>query len=226
MSRLATRVAIVCAVILALLAPAAPAAGSESRWAWPVRGAHQILRPFIAPATRYAAGHRGIDIATSGTVYAPADAVVQFSGFVVDRPVLSLAHSGRILSSYEPVTSSLVAGDTVRRGQVVATVAPGHCSELCLHFGVRVDGEYVSPLLFLGGILHSVLLPTRPLSITSERPPLALRRGRVPTTGPAQVAPGTRHRDSPRSVRRGSSIAHSPVDRRCRGPGCWLVRRE
>jgi hypothetical protein len=28
-----------------------------------------------------------------------------------------------------------------------------------VHFGVRIDGEYVSPFLFLGGIPRAVLLP-------------------------------------------------------------------
>jgi murein DD-endopeptidase MepM/ murein hydrolase activator NlpD len=56
----------------------------------------------------------------------------------------------------------LVAGDAVRRGEVVGVLQPGHCSRPCLHFGVRRHGEYLSPLNFLGGIPHSVLLPTRP----------------------------------------------------------------
>ncbi|WP_443208538.1 hypothetical protein [Salinibacterium sp. PAMC 21357] len=37
----------------------------------------------------------------------------------------------------------------------------GHCTRPCLHFGVRVEGEYVSPLNYLSGIPRAVLLPTR-----------------------------------------------------------------
>lgn len=131
-------------------------------WDWPTDGPHEIIRPYIAPATAYGPGHRGIDLASGGTLLAPADGVVSFSGWVVDRGVLSISHGGGVVSSYEPVTTSLVAGDTVHRGQQIGIVEPGHCSRLCLHLGVRLNGEYVSPLLYLGGVPRSVLLPTRP----------------------------------------------------------------
>jgi hypothetical protein len=141
----------------------APAPVSDGHWSWPVHASHRIVRPFIAPATPYSAGHRGIDIAATGDAYAPADGVVHFSGFVVNRDVLSISHAGGVLSSYEPVLSPLHAGDLITRGEDIGMIEPGHCSILCLHFGVRIDGQYVSPLLFLGGIQHSVLLPTRHL---------------------------------------------------------------
>lgn len=130
-------------------------------WAWPVAAPHPIARTYLAPATPYGAGHRGIDIRSAGTeVRAPADGVVHFAGVVVDRPVLSIDHGGGVLSSYEPVETTLRRGDVVRRGQVIGTLLAGHCaSGTCLHFGVRVNGEYVSPLLFLGGQPRAVLLP-------------------------------------------------------------------
>lgn len=132
-------------------------------WAWPIAAPHPIARAYLAPAAPYAAGHRGIDIRTAvgAEVRAPADGVVHFAGIVVDRPVLSIDHGGGVLSSYEPVETTLHAGDAVRRGQVIGTLATGgHCARGgCLHFGVRVDGSYVSPLLFLGGQPRAVLLP-------------------------------------------------------------------
>lgn len=130
-------------------------------WSWPLAPPHAIARPYLAPPTPYAAGHRGIDIRgpVGSNVLAPDDGVVHFAGFVVDRPVLSLAHEGRVLSSFEPVQTTLVAGDAVARGQIIGTLESGHCSTPCLHLGARVDGEYVNPLLFLGGVPWSVLLP-------------------------------------------------------------------
>ena len=145
-------------------APNPVAASARQRWDWPTGDARVILRPFIAPATRYGAGHRGIDIEASGPLFAPADGVVHFAGTVVDRAVLSITHSDGYLSSYEPVTTTLVRGDIVRRGQLIGEIsAPdsAHCRSPCLHFGVRLGGEYLSPLMLLDEVPRSVLLPTR-----------------------------------------------------------------
>ena len=139
-----------------------PSVSDDGAWRWPVDPPRSIARPFIAPPTPYAAGHRGIDIrAPAGVLYAPASGVVHFAGVVVDRPVLSIDHGGGVLSSYEPVTTTLVEGDAVARGDVIGTVLPGHCASVCVHLGVRVDGQYVSPLRFLGAIPRAILLPTR-----------------------------------------------------------------
>ena len=123
------------------------------------------MRPFIAPETPYAAGHRGIDVAApeGAEVRSPADGVIHFSGFVVDRPVLSIDHGGGLVSSFEPVVSELAAGTIVHRGDRIGAVQSGHCGAPCLHLGVRLHGQYVSPLRYLGGIPYSVLLPTRRL---------------------------------------------------------------
>ena len=142
-------------------------------WSWPVAPPHAVVRPYIAPATTYGAGHRGVDLtAANGIVRAPADGTVHFAGTVVDRPVLSLRHAGGLISSFEPVVTTLSAGETVRRGQVIAVVQPGHCSSPCLHFGVRRDGVYINPLTLLGGAPRAVLLPTRAsLPRLAPRPP-------------------------------------------------------
>ena len=130
-------------------------------WSWPVAPPHPLARPYLAPPTPYAAGHRGIDIrAWAGSpITAPDGGTVHFVGVVVDRPVLSITHDGGVLSSFEPVSSALSAGDPVVRGEVIGTLLDGHCSTPCLHLGARVDGAYVNPLLFLGGVPWSVLLP-------------------------------------------------------------------
>lgn len=157
----------------AVAAPASPgsasaaqssAAPTATRWTWPVT-VPIISRAYLAPAQRWSAGHRGIDLVSEvGTpVLAPDHGVVHFAGTVVDRPVLSIRHSGGLLSSLEPVSTALAAGDPVRRGETVGAVAEpgGHCGQGCLHLGARLDGEYVSPSMLLGGVPPSVLLPTR-----------------------------------------------------------------
>jgi len=133
-------------------------------WSWPVAEPHRIITPFEAPSEVWSPGHRGIDIEVlDAAVVSPADGVIHFSGVVVDRPVVSIDHGGGVLSSFEPVASGLSRGDVVSRGAPVGTVQAGHCGVTeCVHVGARIDGVYVSPLMFLGG-RPAVLLPTRPL---------------------------------------------------------------
>lgn len=132
------------------------------KWSWPTAQPHPLLRPFIAPATEYGAGHRGVDIGTpDGRLLAPAKGRVHFSGSVAGRGVLSIDHGGGYLSSFEPVKSELKKGDVVAKGDEIAVIDPGHCTVPCVHFGVRLRGDYVSPLLLIGEVPRAVLLPTR-----------------------------------------------------------------
>lgn len=165
-------IAVVALLITVLPGPTAVATGTRAedaaasvRWDWPIGPPFRVVRPFLAPPTPYSSGHRGIDIGggLGSEVRAPASGVVHFAGWVVDRPVLSIRHGDGLISSFEPVASVLVEGEPVVRGQVVGVLQAGHCAMPCLHFGVRRHGEYVSPLLYLGGIERSVLLPTRRL---------------------------------------------------------------
>lgn len=93
----------------------------------------------------------------------PAPGRVVFAGWVVDRPVLTIDHGGGLLSSFEPVTALLDRGEVVEEGQSLGTVASrtsgSHCPERCLHWGVRLNGEYVNPLNYVLDRRPSVLLP-------------------------------------------------------------------
>lgn len=151
----------VIAVVLAVTATST-AAGGGAPWSWPVDGDRTILRPFVAPATPYGPGHRGVDLlATGDALAAPADGVVRFAGMVAGRPVLSIDHGDGVISSYEPVVATVIAGDGVVRGELLGTIQAGHCPQRCVHLGVRVDGEYANPLQWLGGGIRPILLPTR-----------------------------------------------------------------
>jgi len=141
-------------------------------WTWPLAIPHRILREFRAPVSEYAGGHRGIDVAArlGDPVYAVADGTVTFAGIVVDRPALSLTHGGGLVSSLEPVTALVAVGDAVRRGQLVGRVANGgHCGDGCVHLGARTYGRYVSPMRYLGGIPHAVLLPAESAALLRQR---------------------------------------------------------
>lgn len=116
-------------------------------------------------------GHRGVDLAVEETarVNSPAAGRVVFAGWVVDRPVVTVDHGGGVLSSFEPVTAVLDRGQAVQDGQQIGTLDTGagshgassHCPSSCLHWGVRVDGEYVNPLNYVTDRRPSILLPLR-----------------------------------------------------------------
>ncbi|WP_241987076.1 M23 family metallopeptidase [Cryobacterium sp. Sr3] len=135
---------------------------TSGTWHWPLAPPHPLLRGFLAPATQYAPGHRGLDLSAEAgrEVVAPAEGIVSFAGVVVDRPVLSIEHADGLVSSIEPVSASVAVGDRVAAGQPVGQVADGgHCAGQCLHLGARLNGGYVSPLLYLVGVPRAVLLP-------------------------------------------------------------------
>lgn len=137
----------------------ASAADAEHSWTWPVLG--RVVEAYRQPAHEYAAGHRGIDIdAGTDTVVAPDDGVILFAGVVVDRPVVTIDHGEGLVSTLEPVTTSLPTGTRVAAGDVVGTLADGgHAARGALHLGARLDGVYINPLLLLGGVPGAVLLP-------------------------------------------------------------------
>lgn len=135
-------------------------AGGE--WSWPVAGPRHVVVPFRAPAHAYGSGHRGIDVLApeDGVVRAPADGVVAFRGTVVDRPLLTIEHAGGYVSTFEPLASTLSPGDAVSEGAEIGTVVTGgHSAPGTLHIGVRLDGEYLNPMLLFGGVPRAVLLP-------------------------------------------------------------------
>lgn len=142
-------------------APGEDGTTGHPRWAWPT-STHQVVAAFVAPVDRYGPGHRGIDVSAvpGSVVRAPAGGVVAFAGMVAGRPLVTIDHGGGLVSTLEPALSTAVAGEPVEAGDAVGTVATGgHAPAGTVHFGVRRDGEYINPLLLLGGIRHAVLLP-------------------------------------------------------------------
>lgn len=141
---------------LSLLFPPAPA----PTWVWPVSGPPTILRDFLAPATPWGAGHRGLDLAADTTrVVAPVSGVISFAGTVVDRGVLTITTDTGDKVSLEPVSSLVPQGARVAAGQHIADLDEGHCATLCLHLGLRVPDDYRSPRRELGVLQRAVLLP-------------------------------------------------------------------
>lgn len=142
----------------------------------------QVVHPFEKPAQRWSAGHRGVDLRmpeNDRRVYAPAPGKVVFSGTVVNRKVLVIAHPDGRRSTFEPMDEALPVGTTVAAGEVIGTVAVTaggtserpyrRCITACLYWGVRQGGargdgsgktaEYINPMSLLGSKEPSILLP-------------------------------------------------------------------
>ena len=158
-------------------------AASRLRYRSPTAASRpQVIRTFEKPAERWSAGHRGVDLAVpehDRRVYAPAPGKVVFSGTVVNRKVLVIAHPDGRRSTFEPMDEALPAGTTVAAGEVIGTVAVTaggnserpyrRCSTPCLYWGVRQggargdgsgkDAEYINPMSLLGSKEPSILLP-------------------------------------------------------------------
>lgn len=142
----------------------APQPAPSQTFSWPLTDPHPVVRPFQAPSSPYGAGHRGVDLGgTPGEpVTAAADGTVVFAGHLVDRGVVSIDHHDGSRTTYEPVTPTVVAGQTVSRGGVIGTLTTGHpdCVDApaCLHWGLRHGEEYLNPLILVSGG-HVRLLP-------------------------------------------------------------------
>lgn len=144
----------------------------------------RVIRPFEKPTQRWSAGHRGVDLAVPENdrrVYAPAPGKVVFSGTVVNRKVLVIAHPDGRRSTFEPMDEALPVGTTVAAGEVIGTVATPdsvggngerpyrRCTTACLYWSVRQGGArgdgsgkdagYINPMSLLGSKEPSILLP-------------------------------------------------------------------
>lgn len=126
--------------------------------AWPVSGPATLIRRFDAPASKWAAGHRGVDLAaaTGSEVRSAAPGVVSFSGVVAGRPVVTVSHPGSgtppLRTTYLPVAGTLPVGTPVSAGMTVGRLVPGvgHCADGCLHWGLLRGDRYIDPLALLG----------------------------------------------------------------------------
>ena len=134
---------------------------ADRGWVWP-SAAFRLVRPFQAPAHAFGAGHRGIDLEAvdSLELRSPAAGTVAFSGPVAGRGILTIDHGDGLVTTLEPIDTDLRPGATLTSGDAVGTITfGGHAAAGAVHFGVRLHGEYINPMLLLGGVPRAVLLP-------------------------------------------------------------------
>jgi murein DD-endopeptidase MepM/ murein hydrolase activator NlpD len=142
---------LVHAPVGAVAEPVAPRAAAL--WTAPLPDA-AVTRAFDELPHRYAAGHRGVDLAGSpgAAVVAAGDGVVAFAGMVAGRSVVSVDHPGGLRTTYEPVDASVGAGQAVARGSPLGALVAGHAGcpvAACLHWGVRRGETYLDPMSLL-----------------------------------------------------------------------------
>lgn len=144
------------------------AAKATDPWRAPLTAPLQLINPYYQPTSDYSSGHRGIDyrVKIGDPIFAPADSVIWFNSKVVNRPVLTLRTQTGDLLEFEPACSSLPASTSVSAGQEIAKACPAdanyrqHCQgQVCLHFSLRTDRGYLSPLVRYGALAPTVLLP-------------------------------------------------------------------
>lgn len=124
---------------------------------WPVPSSSQITSYFggrESPVPGASVNHKGIDIAcdTGAAIVAAASGTVIVSTYnAAEGNYICIDHGGGVVTLYMHNSQLLVSvGETVAAGQTIAAagstgISTGpHC-----HFGVRVDGVYVDPLLYL-----------------------------------------------------------------------------
>lgn len=138
-------------MVLALaLAAASPAGASRpapsSAAVRPVAG--EVAETIDLPDVVWGPGNRGAKlVARPGEpVRAALAGTVRFAGQVAGEGWVSVDHGGGLDTTYGPVETAVPAGRRVRAGAVIARV-PEEADRL--HWGARVDGEYVDPLTLL-----------------------------------------------------------------------------
>ncbi len=146
------------------VAPSTAAGRTVARFDWPVPG--PVVATWDPPATRYSAGHRGVDLAVrpGERVTAMGDGVVGWAGIVAGTAWISVDHPGGIRTTVGPMATVVVTrGQPVIRGKVLGTATGrAHVGAEAvvagLHVSARVDGDYVDPASLVGARLVPTLL--------------------------------------------------------------------
>ena len=136
---------LVTVTLSAMLVLASPVGGAGPCWPVPVAG--RIVDPYREPPCVWCPGNRGIEYQTEsgGVAKAVAAGVVSFSGEVAgERYVVIELATGWKLTYGRIASTSLVAGDAVVRGSIVARTSSR------FFFGLRIDDGYADPAPYLG----------------------------------------------------------------------------
>jgi len=133
-----------------------PLSGTEPSRAgeWPLAPRPRVVSGFDPPATRWGAGHRGVDLIgyAGQRVRSSLRGTVTFAAALAGRGVVVVDHGG-VRTTYEPVSAGVQVGDPVGPGGVLGTLqlVSSHCfPRACLHWGLLQGETYLDPLTLVG----------------------------------------------------------------------------
>jgi len=181
------------AILLTGLMPPVQAATDPAparRGAWPLVPRPAVVSKFDPPASKWGAGHRGVDLAghPGQGVRTSLAGTVTFAATLAGRGVVVVDHGG-VRTTYEPVSASVRVGQQVGRGARIGTLQlfSSHCfPQACLHWGLRQGETYLDPLSLVGAG------PIRLLPLDG-----AFGSGPATGAGPLNSAPKSRSVASP-----------------------------
>jgi len=165
---------------------------------WPLAPRPAIASRFDPPASRWGAGHRGVDLQgrVGQSVRTSLAGTVTFAATLAGRGVVVVEH-GAVRTTYEPVSASVRVGQQVARGARIGTLqrASSHCfPQACLHWGLLQGDTYLDPLSLVGaGPIR--LLPLNGAAGPGRAPGTALGAvsepaSRSPAAAPVRLAGG------------------------------------
>ena len=129
-----------------------------------------IAAAFDAPESDYSPGHRGIDyeVAATTLVRASASGTVSFAGMVAGVRAVTIDHGSGVETTYTGLSTIEVRpGERVEEGRFLGTTGVVHGIS-GLHFGVKVDSEYVDPTTLLIRLDVASAIHLAPLAWTPE----------------------------------------------------------
>lgn len=131
--------------------------GGVFTWPVPGRSPADITSPFgdrSSPTPGASTNHKGIDIACSTgdpIVAASSGTVIVATYNYAEGNYICIDHGGGVVTLYMHNSQLYVSvGETVMAGQTIAAAgSTGYSTGPHCHFGVRVDGTYVNPMIYL-----------------------------------------------------------------------------
>lgn len=130
---------------------------SGGAFLWPCPSSTRVTSDYgnrLAPTAGASSNHKGIDIGASygADIVAAADGTVTFAGYSRGNGnYVMISHGGGLYTVYCHASSLTVStGQSVKAGECVAKVgSTGISTANHLHFGVALNGSYVSPWNYL-----------------------------------------------------------------------------